>query len=91
MAATARMDLRVKPETKATIERAAALLGEPVSEFVRTTVEQRATQVVAEHEAHTRVPSEFFDELLAALQSPPTPAAALVRAAQRAQTTVTRI
>jgi uncharacterized protein (DUF1778 family) len=91
MAATARVDLRVKPETKATIERAAALLGEPVSEFVRTTVEQRAAQVIAEHDAYTRVPSEFFDELLDALQSPPAPAPALIRAARRARTTVTRV
>lgn len=91
MAATARMDLRVRPETKATIERAAALLGEPVSEFVRTTVEQRAAQIVAEHEVRTRVPAAFFDELLAALETPPAPAPALVRAAQRARTTVTRV
>jgi uncharacterized protein (DUF1778 family) len=84
------MNLRVKPETKATIERAAALLHEPVSEFVRTTVEQRAAQVVAEHESRTRVPAAFFDDLLAALETPPTPAPALVRAAQRARTTVTR-
>jgi uncharacterized protein (DUF1778 family) len=91
MAATARMELRAKPETKATNERAAALLCEPVSEFVRTTVEQRAAQVIAEHEARTRVPAEFFDELLAALECPPTLAPALVRAAQRAHTTITRL
>jgi uncharacterized protein (DUF1778 family) len=91
MAATARMDIRVRPETKETIERAAALLNEPVSEFVRTTVEQRAAQVVADHEARTRVPSSFFDELLTALETPPSPAPALVRAAKRARATVTRI
>ncbi len=90
MAATARLDMRLRPEAKAMIERAAAVLNEPVSEFVRTTVEERAAQILADHEKRTRVPAAFFDELFAALDAPPKPAPALERAARRAQTRVTR-
>ena len=73
MAATARLDMRLRPEARAMIERAAAVLDEPVSEFVRTTVEQRAAQVLADHDARTRVPAAFFDEVLAALEAPASP------------------
>ena len=90
MAATARLDMRLRPEARAMIERAAAVLDEPVSEFVRTTVEQRAAQVLADHDARTRVPAAFFDELFAPLEAPASPAPALVRATRRARTRVTR-
>ena len=90
MAATARLEVRVRPESKARIERAAALVNSPVSEFVRSAAEARAEQVMAEHEAHTRVPAEFFDALLAALDAPAEPSGALIRAAQRARGAVVR-
>jgi uncharacterized protein (DUF1778 family) len=92
--ASARLEVRVRPESKSRVERAAALLRMPVSDFVRTAVEQRAEQVVAEHETHTRVPATFYDDLLAALETPASPSEpselaepseALARAAHRAR------
>jgi uncharacterized protein (DUF1778 family) len=70
MPATARFELRITPEDRARIERAAELAGEPASAFVRTAAEQRAEQIIREHEAVTTVPAEFFDELMAALDAP---------------------
>ncbi|NMM22300.1 MAG: DUF1778 domain-containing protein [Phycicoccus sp.] len=85
---SARLEVRVRPESKSRVEHAAALLQMPVSHFVRSAVEERAEQVLAEHEAFTRVPATFYDELIAALQTPAEPSAALVRAAKRARDVV---
>lgn len=90
MAATARLEVRVSPQTKACIERAAALARTPVSEFVRSAAEDRAEEVMAAHESHSPVPPEFFDDLLAALDSAAEPSAALARAAERARSAVRR-
>ena len=84
IAASARLEVRVRPESKSRVERAAALLGIPVSDFVRTAVEERAEQVMAEHETSTRVPATFYDDLIAALDAPVEASAALSRAARRA-------
>lgn len=83
-AASARLEVRVRPESKSRVEHAAALLNVPVSEFVRSAVEERAEQVVSEHQAFTRVPAAFYDDLIAALDAPAEPSAALARAARRA-------
>lgn len=56
-------------EGKSRIEHAAALLQVPLSDFVRSAVEDRAEQIVAEHETFTRVPATFYDELFAALDA----------------------
>ncbi len=90
MPASARLEVRVDPESKARIERAAALMHTPVSEFVRSAVEARADRVMTEHNAQTLVPATFFDELLAALDGPARPAAALKRAARRGRGAVSR-
>lgn len=89
MAATARLEVRVRPDSKARLERAAALTQVPVSEFVRSAAEERAEQVLAEHDTQTVVPAEFYDELLAALDAPAHPNAALSRSARRARDLVT--
>lgn len=89
MAATARLEVRVRPADKARLERAAALEQVPVSEFVRSAVEDRTERVLLEHESRTVVPAEFFDDLLAALDSPPTVNEALAAAAQRARALTT--
>ncbi|MGH3502923.1 MAG: DUF1778 domain-containing protein [Nocardioidaceae bacterium] len=89
-AASARLEFRVRPDRKSLIERAAELAHEPVSEFARTAAEEKAEQVVREHEATTIVPAEFFDELLAALDAPAAPNAALTRAAHRVRQVVIR-
>lgn len=88
MAASARLEFRVRPERKALIERAAELLDEPVSEFARTAAEEKADRVIREHEATSTVPATFFDDLLDALDTPATPNAALIEAASRARATV---
>ena len=89
LAATARLEVRVRPDTKARLERAAALTQVPVSDFVRSAAEDRAEQVLAEHDTQTLVPAEFYDELLAALDAPAQPNATLSRAAGRARDLVT--
>ena len=68
----------------------AALAHMPVSEFVRSAAEDRAEQVMAEHDAHTLVPAEFFDNLLAALDAPAEPPPPLARGAERARAVVIR-
>jgi uncharacterized protein (DUF1778 family) len=85
MVATARLEVRVRPADKARLERAAALEQVPVSEFVRSAVEDRTERVLMEHESRTVVPAEFFDDLLAALDSAPTVNEALAAATQRAR------
>lgn len=85
MAATARFEIRVRPDTKARLERAAALVQVPVSDFVRSAAEDRAEQILREHDTQTRVPADFFDDLLTALDAPAQPNAALARAALRAR------
>jgi len=88
--ASARLEFRLRPDRKSAIERAAALLDEPVSEFARAAAEEKAERVLREHEATTTVPAEFFDELLVALDAPPSPNTALAQAAHRARDLVTR-
>ncbi len=88
--ASARLEFRVRPDRKSVIERAAALVHEPVSEFARTAAEEKADRIIDEHEATTVVSAEFFDDLLTALDAMPVPNARLARAAQRAHTIVSR-
>jgi uncharacterized protein (DUF1778 family) len=83
MAQSARLEFRVHTEAKAQIEHAAELLGLAVSDFVRAAAEARADQVLRNHALVTSVPTDFFDSLLAALDEPAQPNAALVRAARR--------
>lgn len=90
MAATARLEVRVKPESKARLERAAELSEVGLSDFVRSAAEDRAEEVLREHETTTRVTAEFFDKLLAAFDAPPVANKALARAAGRVRKTVAR-
>lgn len=87
---SARLEFRVRPDRKSRIERAAALVHEPVSEFARAAAEEKADRVIREHEATTTVPADFFDDLLEALDAPPRPNAALARAALRGRESVLR-
>lgn len=90
MAATSRLEIRLRSEIKARLEYAAELEHMPVSEFVRTAAVERAERVVMDHQSQTRVPAEYFDQLIEALDSEPTPNPALVKAAQRARHVVKR-
>ncbi len=89
-AASARLEFRVRPERKSRIERAAELVHEPVSEFVRNAAEEKAERVIREHDATTTVPAEFFDDLLDALDAAPRANAALTRASQQGRETLSR-
>jgi uncharacterized protein (DUF1778 family) len=89
MVSTARLEVRVRPADKARLERAAALEQVPVSEFVRSAVEDRTERVLNEHESRTVVPAEFFDDLLSALDDPSAANEALSTAARRARALAT--
>jgi uncharacterized protein (DUF1778 family) len=89
-AATARLEFRVPPASKALIERAAELAGEQPTAFARVAAEERAERVLREHEATTTVPSEFFDNLVAALDASDQPNPTLADAFARMRERVTR-
>jgi uncharacterized protein (DUF1778 family) len=80
--ATTRLEFRIRPDSRQTIQRAAALLAVPVGDFVRTAAEERAEEVIREQGA-TAVPADFFNALLDALDQPPDPNPALTRASQQ--------
>jgi uncharacterized protein (DUF1778 family) len=85
MAATARLEVRVRPDSKARLELAADLARVPLSDFVRSAAEDKAEQILREHFTLTRVPAAFYDDLLAALDAPAESNDALARAAKRAR------
>ncbi|MCX6424623.1 MAG: DUF1778 domain-containing protein [Actinobacteria bacterium] len=89
-AATARLEFRVSPQEKARIERAAELSGEQVSSFARTAAEEKAGRILREYEGATTVPAEFFDDLIAAFDTPAKANPGLRKAAKRLRATVTR-
>ncbi|BBX94723.1 type II toxin-antitoxin system TacA family antitoxin [Mycobacterium lacus] len=61
-----RIELRVDQESAALFSRAAELVHEPVSEFVRRAATERAGQVLAREQV-TVMPAAQFDALLSAL------------------------
>lgn len=88
--ASARLEFRIRLDRKSRIERAAALVHEPVSEFARSAAEERADRIIRESEAVTLVPPGFFDDLLDAFDAPAQANPALSRAADTARVVVTR-
>lgn len=90
IAASARFEFRLRPEAKRRIEQAAGLVHESTSDFARAAAEERADRVLREHALRTVAPSEFFDQLLAALDAPAEPNPALTAAARRARQGVER-
>lgn len=86
--ASTRLELRIRPDAKKRIERAAHLAHESASDFVRAAAEQRAEQVLLEHDAITIVPADFFGRLLSALDEEPQPNPALARASKRVRRVV---
>lgn len=82
MARTARIELRAEPEREERIRTAARLANQSVSSFVLDAASERADQVLRES-ATTIVPADYFDELHRSLSEPPSPNAALQRAARR--------
>jgi uncharacterized protein (DUF1778 family) len=83
--ASEEIKLRLSQREKALIRQAAAIEGRSVSEFLRAPALQRAEQVLAEASPplSTLVPSSFYDDLVAALDEPPSEIPALAEAAAR--------
>ena len=90
MVSAARLEFRLAGESKARMERAAEIAQVPLSDFVRTAAEERADQILREHEATITVPAEFFDELLEALAAPPVANENLATAFERGRGRVAR-
>lgn len=80
-AKTARLEARITSAQKSIIERAAALEGRTVSDFVVNTVQQAAKAVIAEHEV-LRLNDEESRAFIDRVLNPPEPNNALEQAAR---------
>jgi uncharacterized protein (DUF1778 family) len=80
MPRTSRIELRADPEREQRIRFAAELSHQSLSSFVLDAAAERAEQIIASSSA-TVVPSDFFDELWAAMDAVPAPNEALTRRA----------
>lgn len=80
MATAARLNFRVRPETEHRLRAAAAATDQSLTDFVISAAVARAEEVLA---SHTRVPADYFDQLIAALDAPATPNEALRTLARR--------
>lgn len=80
--ASARLEARISPETKALIQKAADLQGQTLTDFVVASVQAEAYKVIERHQSLnlSREDSEAFME---ALLNPPEPNDALKSAASR--------
>lgn len=79
-----RLEARLSADQRRRIEQAADFAGESLSTFVVSAAVDRADELIAAHTA-TVVPSDYFDELLAALDEPAEPSPVLAAAAGRAR------
>lgn len=79
-----RVEARLSPEQRRRIALAAEYTGESLSAFMVGAAVERADELIATHTA-TVVPTEFFDQLLAALDQPAEPSPRLAAAAARAR------
>ena len=77
----ARLEVRVSAAQKSLLQHAAALSGRTLSEFVVTSAQEAARQVIAEHES-IRLSLEEQLAFVQALLQPPEPNARLKRAAK---------
>lgn len=78
---TNRLETRVSPEERTRIEHAAAVAGMSVSAFMVAATIERADEVIAKSMT-TTVPADFFDALLAEIDTPD-PAPQLAKVARR--------
>lgn len=79
----ARLNFRLPEELKATIEKAAAQLGQSVSDFAVSTLVRTAREVIREHDV-TALSNRDRDIFVSILDDPDaTPGEALVTAAER--------
>ena len=77
----ARLEVRVSAAQKSLLQRAAALSGRTLSEFVVTSAQDAARRAIAEHES-IRLSREEQLAFVQALVQPPEPNARLKRAAK---------
>lgn len=78
---TARLEARITPDQKALLERAAALSGRTLSEFVVSSAQETAARVVREQEVMA-LGARDSKAFVAALLKPSTPGSRLRRAAR---------
>jgi uncharacterized protein (DUF1778 family) len=78
-----RIEARLSPDERARILRAAGFRGLSVSSFIVAAAVEKADEIIDEHTV-TRLPPDYFDGLLQALDEPET-APTLERVAQRAR------
>jgi uncharacterized protein (DUF1778 family) len=76
-----RIEARLSPEERERILRAAGFRGLSMSSFIVAAAVEKADQIITEQTV-TRVPPDFFDQLLEHLDDPD-PAPALERAVQK--------
>ncbi|MDQ1308181.1 MAG: hypothetical protein QG671_4015 [Actinomycetota bacterium] len=86
--ASERFEFRVVAEQKQAIVAAAGLLGMPASDFAREVLTERAEEVLAEHEVKTIVSASYFEDLVAALDTPAEANSALRKAQELARQVV---
>ncbi|MFL6198430.1 MAG: DUF1778 domain-containing protein [Thermoanaerobaculia bacterium] len=77
-----RIDLRISPDLKALLSRAASYCGMSLSSFLVSIAADRAKEVVAEHETLTLTPRDW-EAFLAALDEADRPRPRLAEAARR--------
>jgi uncharacterized protein (DUF1778 family) len=77
-----RIDLRISPDLKTLLSRAASYCGMSLSSFLVSTAADRAKEVLAEHEALTLSPRDW-EAFLAALDDADRPRPRLAAAARR--------
>ena len=77
-----RIDLRISPDLKALLSRAASYSGMSLSSFLVSIAADRAKEVVAEHETLTLTPRDW-EAFLAALDDADRPRPRLAAAARR--------
>lgn len=76
-----RIELRLSPELLDLLERAAAISGQPLPFFIRTTLSERAQSIVVRR-ATTVLTRRDFDQLLRIIDSDDEPVPALKAAVQ---------
>ena len=79
---TRRLEARADPSQVMRIRHASEILHTSMSRFIVDAASDRAERVIAEA-TFTSVPSDYFDSLLSALDSPPRVLPALARAAKQ--------
>lgn len=80
-ARSARLEARVTKEQKTLLQRAAALLGRSLSDFLVSSAQETAARVIHEHET-IRLTKADRTAFVSALLNPPAPKARLAKAAK---------